>query len=376
MVTETKLYDVLGIKPEATQDEIKKGYYKAALKHHPDKNKDSLTAAEKFKEAGQAYEILKDPEKRKQYDQFGLDFVLNGGQVPPQPGAGGNPFEGAGGMPGGFAGFGGMPGGGGARTFHFSTGPGGAGSFNFSNPESIFADFVRSQGAGGGFEDLFNSMGGGGFDGGQGFGGSGGKPGSAQRNGRTRQRGFSSEARAPSPEVTTVERPLSLTLEELFTGTHKRMKIKRKTFDASGKRTVEDQILEMDIKPGLKKGSKIKYKGVGDQEEGGQQDLHFIVEEKPHPLFTRDGDDIIHTVDLDLKEALTGWKRTVTTIDGKRLQLEKGGPTQPGSRDSYPQLGMPISKNPGERGNFIVKYNVMFPTSLTSDQKRKLREIL
>lgn len=60
------------------------------------------------------------------------------------------------------------------------------------------------------------------------------------------------------------------------------MKIKRKIFDNDGKLSTEDRILEMDIKPGLKKGSKIKYKGVGDQIEGGQQDLHFIVEEVSH----------------------------------------------------------------------------------------------
>ncbi|MCI2435658.1 hypothetical protein KC274_14900, partial [Listeria monocytogenes] len=72
-----------------------------------------------------------------------------------------------------------------------------------------------------------------------------------------------------TPEVTTVERALPLTLEELFTGVTKKMKIKRKTFDDNGKRTTTDQVLEVPIKPGLKKGSKIKFKGVGDQEEGG-----------------------------------------------------------------------------------------------------------
>lgn len=81
-------------------------------------------------------------------------------------------------------------------------------------------------------------------------------------------------------------------------------------------------------------------------------------------------------VDLDLKEALTGWERTVTTIDGKQIKLVKAGPTQPGSSDSYPSQGMPISKKPGTKGNFLVKYNVKFPTSLTSAQKEKLREIL
>jgi len=93
-------------------------------------------------------------------------------------------------------------------------------------------------------------------------------------------------------------------------------------------------------------------------------------------LYTRENDDLIHTVELDLKEALTGWKRTVTTIDGKQLNIEKSGPTQPGSSDTYPDLGMPIPKKPGMRGNFIVKYNVKFPTSLSTAQKQKLREIL
>ncbi|ETS80666.1 hypothetical protein PFICI_08195 [Pestalotiopsis fici W106-1] len=383
MVKETKLYDQLGIKPEATQDEIKKAYRKAALKWHPDKNKDSPQAAEKFKECSQAYEILSDPEKRKTYDSYGLEFLLRGGAAPP-PGE--NPFAGAGGaggMPGGFGGFdfggAGMPGGGGgggARTFHFSTGGGGPGGFSFSNPNNIFAEFMRQQGGGGGggagFDDddlagIFGHLG----------GAAGGRP-----RMRTSYNGAGGDpfggrgGREATPEVTTVERPLPLTLEELYKGVTKKMKIKRKTFDESGKRTTTDQVLEVPIKPGLKKGSKIKFKGVGDQEEGGQQDLHFIVEEKPHPLFVREGDDLIHTIELPLKDALTGWKRTVTTIDGKQLTLDKAGPTSPGSSDSYPGQGMPISKKPGERGNFIIKYNIKFPTSLTAQQKEELKRIL
>jgi DnaJ family protein B protein 4 len=242
-----------------------------ALKHHPDKNQNSPESVEKFKEVSQAFEILSDPSKRSTYDQYGLEFLLRGGPPPPEPGQdGGYSSAGAGPMPGGFnfGGASGMPGGG--VRYEFSSGGPGGGGFSFSNPESIFSEFLRGQsgmGGGDGFEDL--------------FGGGGGIPRARQNSGRPRP-AYTSEQRqrAQTPEPTTVERPLEVTLEELFKGTHKKMKIKRKLFDeVTGKRTTQEKVLEMDIKPGLKKGSKIKFKGVGDQEEGGQQDLHFVVTE-------------------------------------------------------------------------------------------------
>lgn len=265
---------------------------KAALKWHPDKNKENPAAAEKFKECSQAYEILSDPEKRKLYDQYGLEFLLRGGAPPENPFS---PSGGGGGMPQGFNGnfnfSGGMPGS--ARFKFTSASPGGmggggpGGGFNFSNPDSIFAEFMRNAGGGGLDEDdiagIFG-MGGGGPGGPRNSGGTG----RSQRmrtsfdngNGNFSRNG----GREATPEVTTVERALPLTLEELYTGVTKKMKIKRKTFDDNGKRTTTDQVLEVPIKPGLKKGSKIKFKGVGDQEEGGKQDLHFIVEEVcPYP---------------------------------------------------------------------------------------------
>ncbi len=373
MVAETKLYDSLGVPSSASQEEIKKAYRKAALKWHPDKNKDKPEAGEKFKEVSQAYEVLSDPEKRKVYDQYGLEFLLRGGGAPP-PGAeeGGMPGGAGGAFPGGFQSFGGGPGGG--RSFHFSTN-GGSGGFNFGNPEDIFAQFARNSGGGGGGasfggdDDLFDLLGG--------MGGS--------RSRRAGGGGFSSagfggspraQPRPQTPEVSIVEKDLPVSLEDLYKGSKKKMKINRKKFDANGQRSKEEKILEMDIKPGLKAGSKIKFAGVGDETDGGSQDLHFIVSEKQHPTLKREGDNLRTTIELDLKEALTGWERRVKTIDGKELPVRGGGPTQPGSVQTFPGQGMPISRKPGQRGDFLVEIKVKFPTSLTSAQKTKIKEAL
>ena len=360
MAQDTKLYDRLGVSSTATADEIKKAYRKHALKNHPDKNP---TGAEKFKEASEAYEILSDPEKRRNYDNHGYDFIT--GKRGPAPSAedmGGNPFAGgaggAGGMPGGFGGMGGMPR---AKTFHFSHGGGG---FGFSDPNDIFREFMRSSNGGMDDGDFFGGLGGSGFG--------GGRP-SAARAGS-----FSFPSRRePEPETTVVEKNLAVSLEDLFTGVTKKLKFKRKTFDQlTGKQSVEDRLLEATIKPGYKAGTKIKYPNMGDQVEGGVQDLHFILKEKPHPIFTRDGDDIRHVINIDLKEALTGWTRKVPTIDGRHLAVNRSDPTPPTWVERYPDQGMPKSKTPTQRGDFVLSVNIKFPTKLTSAQKSKLKEIL
>lgn len=316
---------------------------------------------------------------------------MRGGPAPSPGGGGGagagpSPFEG-GGMPGGF-GFGGMPGGGGGRTFHFSTGPGGGGGFRFSNADDIFRDFAKASGGMGMEDDDLFSMLGGGLGGGFGGGGRGFR----SRGGPTSR--AQQPRRAPTPEPTVVEKDLPLTLEELFSGTIKKVTTKSKAFDPSGKRTVQEVTLEANVKPGLRTGSKIKYRGVGDQEEGGKQDVHLIVTEvsrecnacpseyslillqKEHPLYKRQGDNLIVQVNISLKEALTGWESIVRTIDGKSIRVSKPGPTQPGHEERYPGLGMTISKKPNERGDLIVRVNVKFPTELSSQQKQQLKEVL
>ncbi|GKZ37059.1 hypothetical protein AbraIFM66950_008449 [Aspergillus brasiliensis] len=220
-------------------------------------------------------------------------------------------------------------------------------------------------GGGGMDDDDIFSMLGGGLGGGRNFRSSRGPSGFKQ-----------SSQRAPTPEPTVMEKELPLTLEELMRGTTKKVSVKSKTFDASGKRTVQDVTLEANIKPGLRTGSKIKYRGVGDQEEGGRQDVHLIVTEKEHPNFKRQGDNLVTTVELSLREALTGWERIVRTIDGKSIRVSKPGPTQPGHEERFPGLGMTISKKPSERGDLVVRVNVRFPASLSASQKDILKDVL
>jgi hypothetical protein len=166
-----------------------------------------------------------------------------------------------------------MPGG--TRSFHFSTGGGGPNGFNFSNADDIFSQFMRGGGIDGDDDGGFFGGGGGGF-------GMGGMPGGMPGGGGGKGRGarFPGGRRAPEPEVTVVEKPLAVSLEELYNGTTKKLKIKRKTYDSdTGRQSTQDRILEVPIKKGLKAGSKIKFSDVGDQVEGGTQDLHFIVSE-------------------------------------------------------------------------------------------------
>lgn len=98
--------------------------------------------------------------------------------------------------------------------------------------------------------------------------------------------------------------------------------------------------------------------------------------QKPHEIYKREGDNLRMYVDLDLKEALTGWTRTIPTIDGKKFTLSKGGPTGPGYVETYPHQGMPNSKKPDQRGDMLVEVRVKFPTSLTTAQKTQLKQIL
>lgn len=365
MVKETKLYDLLGVAPDASDNELKKAYRKQALKYHPDKPTGNT---EKFKEISEAYDLLSDSDKRQLYDLYGLEAARHGGPMPtPDAGGaggfpGGFPGGGAGGNP--FAGFGGGANGG-PQTFRFSTGgPGAAGaggnpfhSFSANDAFNIFSHFTQSEGLGSDDDDIFGIPRGG-FS-------------QFQSAGPRRKPQPSGMGRAGSPERATVTVKLPLTLEDLYTGVTKKMKIRRRNLSGVS----EEKILQITVKPGWKAGTKITFSNEGDaQPDGSSQDVIFVVEEKPHSRFKRTDNDLTMDLKLSLKEALAGFSRIVETLDGKKLKVENKNPLNPGHVIRFPGHGMPISKRPGQRGDLVITIKVDFPTKLTDAQRKAVEE--
>ncbi|KAF8069569.1 psi1 [Scenedesmus sp. PABB004] len=401
-------YAILGVAKNATDAELKKAYRKLAIKHHPDKNPDNAAAAEeKFKEISEAYDVLSDPAKRQVFDAYGEEG-LKAGPPPPQSAAsqsqaprggapgGASPFGGA-----GFAGFapGGYSGVDAARAanmfaslFGDALGGGGAG------PRSRVRMFSRKGSAGGpeAFADIFGGPGAGGGAFGRGGGGGGGP---AQKRARPAGSGtggfaFGGGGGASDDEFdasvlsdSILDRKprqrcisLALTLEELYTGTTKKLKVTRQVFDdAAGRSGRQSSVIEVPIKPGYKAGTKITFAGMGDREPGRPaDDLVFVIAEKPHPVFTRRGNDLHAVLTLPLLDALRGGAgAALTSLDGRRVPVPLGaGPVQPGATVLVRGEGMPISKPPpGRRGDLVVEARVTLP-ALSAAQLAALGEVL
>ena len=200
----------------------------------------------------------------------------------------------------------------------------------------------------------------------------GGMPGSHSQ--RQNSRRTSSPARSGPSEIT---RPLNLSLEELYSGTTKHLKIGRRLLNGA----TEEKVLEIEVFPGWKSGTKIRFPRAGNEQQGGEQDLVFIVEEKPHSVFKREGNDLVCHVRLPLVEALTGsgGKKTVETLDGRKLQVRiPSGVVKPGQETKIPGEGMPVRKDGSvkQKGDLTVKWDVVFPDHLTSSQKEGIRKSL
>lgn len=318
-------YQTLGVKRDAAQDEIQRAFRKLARQYHPDVNKDPA-AQTKFAKINEAYEVLKDPEKRKKYDQLGQNWK-SGQDFRPPPGWENVHFDfsGPGGRSGGFSpegfsdffemffgrgGAGGGPGG--------AAGGAGAGPRGF---EEVFGR--RGTGPGGGFEEVF---------------------GGNARAGRG--------AGAPAEQ----EAELQLTLEEAYHGGSRRLELQ----SPEGRKTVDVR-----IPAGITDGAKIRLRGEG---------LVLKVKIQPHPRFKVHGHDLTTEVKVAPWEAALGGKADVQTLDGAiTLTLPPGA--QSGQKLRLKGKGLPKRGGNDERGDLLVRVMIAVPKNVT-DQQRELWEKL
>ncbi|KAE9591996.1 putative chaperone DnaJ [Lupinus albus] len=333
-------YKVLQVDRSASDDDLKKAYRKLAMKWHPDKNPNNKKDAEaKFKQISEAYDVLSDPQKRAVYDQYGEEGLM--GQVPP---------PGAGGFPGG------------------SNGSQASFRFNPRSADDIFSEFFGFSSPFGGMGDMGSRAGPSGFSRGGVFG----------DDIFAQFRGGAGDGSGHMPRKgAAIERALLCSLEDLYKGVTKKMKISRDVIDSSGRPTTVEEILSIVIKPGWKKGTKITFPEKGNEQRGViPADLVFIIDEKPHTLFKRDGNDLVVTQKTSLVEALTGYTAQLTTLDGRNLTIPINSIISPTYEEVVNGEGMPIPKDPSKRGNLRIKFNIKFPSRLTSEQKSGIKRLL
>lgn len=357
-------YEVLGVEHGATEEDIKKAYKKLAFQHHPDRNPGDKQAEEKFKELAEAYEVLRDPEKRQRYDQFGHAGARAGAQ---------------------YADF-------------------GFGAFDLSD---ALRTFMRDFGGFGGFEEIF------------------GEPARGARRGR----------RTVGERGRDLKVELKLTLEEIALGVEKTIKLKRLIVceacggsgaeRGSGRTTCpqcrgageirqvrqsifgqmmtvttcprcrgEGQIIErpcsvcggegrargsstinVKVPPGVATGNYIPMRGYGDAgvRGGPAGDVYVFIEEEEHPLFKREGNDLLLQAPISVAQAALGEEIEIPTLDGKAtLKIPAG--TQSGKTFRLRGRGIPALHGYG-KGDQLVQVVVWVPTSLSAEEKRLLKQL-
>ncbi|MFB2706592.1 MULTISPECIES: DnaJ C-terminal domain-containing protein [Marinobacter] len=279
-------YAALGVSESASPEDIKKAYRKLARKYHPDVSKEE-DASDKFKEVGEAYEVLKDPEKRAEYDQLRKYGARADGSFQPPPG------------------------------WQSSSGFGGGGYTEADARQ--FSDF---------FEEIFGGGRAGGFSG-------------AGYSGGFRQ--------ARSMRGEDVHARLALFLEEAFNGCEKQVSFTVHEPDGHGRMIARRKTLNVKIPAGMREGQHIRLKGQGAPGIGGGDsgDLFIEVELAPHPHFTVEGTDVVITVPVAPWEAALGATITVPTIGGKvNVKVPKGSTS--GRKLRLRGKGFP-GKHPGDQ---------------------------
>ncbi|GJP53367.1 hypothetical protein CLOM_g12523 [Closterium sp. NIES-68] len=182
--------------------------------------------------------------------------------------------------------------------------------------------------------------------------------------------GHTSDLPSPGPKKAVVENRLLCSLEELYSGSTRKMKISRNFIDATGKVTPADEIVTISVKPGWKKGTRITFPG-----KGNAADIVFVVDEKPHEVYKRDGHDLVCTQKISLLQALADFRLELKTLDGRTLVVILNDVITPGYEKVIPKEGMPVKEN-GRKGNLKIRFDVKFPSKLTAEQKAGLGQLL
>jgi len=314
-------YEALGVKKGASEDEIRKAFRKLARKHHPDVNPGDSSAEAKFKELNEAYEVLRDPEKRKKYDALGANWRQ---YEHAQPGAAepfgwGSPFAGAGG-PGG--------------NVHWNVNAGGA-----PGGRPMSEDQIREMFGGGSFSDFFQTF----------F--SSAQAGTTESGGRKRRGG-------------DIEHPLELSLEEAFQGVTRRLSFQNAPTD-------QPRTVEVKIPSGVKDGSRVRVAGEGEPgtRGAGAGDLYLRVRVRPHPVFELKGRNLYVKTEIPVTTAVLGGDAQVQTIDGKPLRLKIPAATQPGQVFRLKGKGMPAPRRRASRGDLFATVQVTIPKRLSKERR-------
>ncbi|KAF1353675.1 chaperone protein dnaJ [Delphinella strobiligena] len=362
MVKDTKFYDVLGCSPDATEAQLKTAYRKGALKWHPDKNAHSEEAADKFKELSHAYEILQDPEKRQLYDQYGEEGLEQGGM-----GGGMGAEDLFSQFFGGGGGFGGMFGGG-----MREQGPKKARAIHHVHKVSL--------------EDIYKGK----------ISklalqksvicpkceGRGGKEGAVKTCQGCNGAGMKTMMRQMGPMIQRFQ-----TVCPDCNGEGENIRDKDRCKQCHGKKTtVERKVLHVHVDKGVQSGTKIDFRGEGDQLPGVEPgDVQFEIEQKPHPRFQRKGDDLFYHAEIDLLTALAGGAIYIEHLDDRWLTVDiaPGEVIAPGEIKVIRGQGMPSYRH-HDFGNLYIQFDVKFPEKLggpegepmSEEQKKALESVL
>ena len=173
-----------------------------------------------------------------------------------------------------------------------------------------------------------------------------------------------------------IYKELYCTLEELYKGGKRKIRISKRKFDKITKQTNRiSNILVINIKPGWKEGTKITFNNAGDELRGQQpQDIVFIIKEKRHPIYKREGDDIKININITLKEALCGCSKYIKLLNGEDLRIDIKNIIHPNDIKIIKGKGMPTKT--GGFGNLKLAFSVKFPNSLNKTQKQWLSDNL